>query len=251
MALSIRAFPLVLCGLLLWGQPASAQETVTVSPERPSEDAALSFLEVVWDHLPVSGGVAIYLSCSRPDCGGQVPLWFSRAGWEAGLGEGGDYDPSPDLGLSAERLSTLRTLFPAPADLAGEIGRELSAAGQPVEMILLVYPALQSGEHLDLSWQLVDLSGGALRDPLGRLTVRLPPPPPPAPPPAGPKWHSRPIVWVGASLLAIGGATATTSSAALLRAEDSQGRAALSATATAGWLGVMIGGSMMIVPAQR
>lgn len=231
---------------LLIGARAWAQDSATLAGDRPGQEAAVALIDSVWDALP-DDGVVIYLNCRRDDCSGQAPSWFTTAAWEEGLGEAGVYDPQPDLGMSGERLQELRTAHPSPPALAAGLVDELLANGLPVKAILLVYPNLR-GEKLELSYQL-HYARSERRDLIGRLTVRLPPPPLILPPPAQP-YRSKPVVWAGAGVMAAGAASIVASSAALVRGEDPN-TPLLTTTLTAGWLGVMAGGTMMLVPAVR
>jgi len=225
--------------------PARAQDSLTVAGDQPGQEAAVGLIDAVWDDLP-EDGVVIYLTCPRKDCVGQSPSWFTTAAWEAGLSEVGVYDPAPDLGLSADRLDTLRDTYHAsPTALAARLAEELTRSDVPVRAVLLVYPR-QDGNKLLLSYQL-HYAFSAQRDLIGRLTVKLPPPPPVLPPPA-PPYRSHPTVWVGAGVMAAGAATIAASSIYSLRAEDPN-ISALSATTAVGWLGVMGGGAMMLIPA--
>ncbi|MFT4976147.1 MAG: hypothetical protein ACI8S6_002043 [Myxococcota bacterium] len=229
---------------LLLGDTAAAQDSATISVDRPGQEAAVALIDAVWDDLP-EDGVIIYLSCQQEDCAGQTPAWFTMAAWEEGLGEAGVYDPEPALGPSPTRLRELRTIHRHPPVLAARLADEFIDGGLPVRAVLLVYPNLR-GEKLELSYQL-HYARSERRDLIGRLTVRLPPPPPPMPPPPEP-YRSKPVVWVGAGVMAAGAATVAVSSVLLVRGDGPETQL-LSVTTATGWLGVMGGGAMMLVPA--
>lgn len=236
--------PHLLSLLIGFGSRAWAQDSATIAGDRPGQEAAVALIDAVWDELP-DDGVVIYLNCRQADCAGQAPTWFTLAAWEEGLGEAGVYDPDPDLGVSGERLQQLRDTHASPPALAANLVEELITSGLPVQALLLVYPNLR-GEKLELSYQL-HYARSERRDQIGRLTVHLPPPPLVLPPPPQP-YRSKPVVWAGAGLLTAGASTAVASSLALVRSEDPN-TPLLTTTLTAGWLGVMAGGAMMLVPA--
>ena len=225
--------------------PVAAQDTVEVSAERPGQDAAVAFIDMLWDAMP-EDDVLIYLNCAQADCASQAPGWFSVVAWEEGLSEAGVYEPNPSLGISSERLQSIRDANTSPPALASTLARELVQRGQGVSAVLLVYPG-QHGEKLQLSYQL-HYTDAMRRDKLGRLTVRLPPPPPPLPPQQPPYWSKR-GARAGAGTLVAGLTMVTASSVRLLQGGSDP--RLMDATMLLGWSAVVGGGALMLAPAVR
>lgn len=238
-----------LCGLSLalgigLSSTAFGQET-TVSPERPSQEAAGAFVSMMWDALP-DDGVVIYFNCVRPGCRGQVPDWFTEEAWNLGLDAAGLELRSADVGLGLERLFEIREAFPAPPMLATRLATEIAQADPNARVLVFVHPN-RNDRRLELSWELHDLAPPTVRD-RGRLTVRLQPPSPPPPPPiTTTPYFQRPVVWGGAGLILIGASAVGVSVFTDLSRETPQAEL----VSVGGWLGVMTGGMMMFIPAVR
>lgn len=226
--------------------PAAAQDTAVVSPERPSQDAAVVFIDMLWDAMP-EDDVLIYLNCVQDDCASQAPSWFSVAAWEEGLSEAGVYEPNPALGISTERFQSIRDAHVSPPELAASLAQELVRRGQGVSAVLLVYPN-QQGEKLRLSYQL-HYTDAMRRDKLGRLTVRLPPTLPPPPPPQSPYW-SRRRARLGVGTLAAGLTMVSISSVSLFQ-DGGPDPMVMDVTMLLGWSAVVGGGALMLAPAVR
>ena len=156
---------------------AAAQDN-RVSAEQPSRDSAIQLVDALWDILP-EDGVVVYMDCSWPDCHGQVPHWFEREDWAAGLIEGGLVLRSADIGISPETLESLwQASHDRPPILALALARELDSNEAANA---LVYLRPRAREHrLDVSWEVHQMRSPGFPE-IGRIVFRPLPPPLPRP----------------------------------------------------------------------
>ena len=217
---------------------AIAQDT-RVSAAQPSHDSAVMLLDAVWSALP-QDGVVIYLDCRWTDCRGQVPDWFELEGWSAGLLAGGLVQQRADVGIVPETLEQLWQLnHDLPPVFALALARHLSDSD--ANALLYVRPMAQ-GNRLRLSWE-VHLLRTERAPEIGRVILRPLPPPLPDRSAELVPWGQHRSVWVGAGMVALGGAMIGGTAAAW--SSGAAAEAGSMAVFTTGW-GTLMGGAVLV-----